>query len=101
MTASGVFSFSISDQCPSVLCVENTKVKKSHCKIIIKDFKEFNEEGFLCDLATSNIHHTCEKSHLTLDCFTNSFLSTTDKHTPFEKLWVKNRSDSPLSYHLR
>ena len=89
-----VFDLGISDHCPTA-CVRSIHIKKTKSHIITKrNFKHFSEQAFLSDLYQSDIHYTSQipDVEMALDFFTKTFLTIIDKHAPWKKLRVKDRS---------
>ena len=101
-TSSGVFPLGVSDHCP-VACIRNDKLKRIAPKILIRrNLKVFNAEAFLRDLAysdLSNIFHISDPE-LALDFFINRFNSLVNKHAPYKKIRVKNRSNKWFTNEL-
>ncbi|KAL7865358.1 hypothetical protein SRHO_G00106050 [Serrasalmus rhombeus] len=94
ITASGVFELGISDHCP-IGCIRNSCTNKTGSRLVVRrNFNNFNEQAFLSDLAMSEIHLTLEISDVdgALNHFSKTFLTVVNKHAPFKKSRIRDRS---------
>ena len=102
IAACGVFELGKSDHCP-IACIRSTHlIKTSFSTVIKRNLKHFNEHSFLTDLYQSNIHLTTQFSELqpALEFFTNSFITTVNRHAPLKKFRIKDRSTPWFSQEL-
>ena len=102
MVASGVFALGNSDHCP-IACIRSTQLESTKPRLIHKrNTKQFVEESFLTDLTQSNISKTSElqTADSALNLFAETFTSILDKHAPFKKLRVKDRTTPWLTKEL-
>ena len=89
-----MFSLDLSDDCP-IFYIRDTRQKKVPPHIIVKrDFKNCVEQAFLRDLFLSDITNLCAipDPELALSDFIDVFNSLANKHAPFKKYRVKNRT---------
>lgn len=94
IVSSGVFELGISDHCPTA-CVRNARLEKTNSQTDLKrNFRLFNEQHFLDNVANdfSNITAEISDVQVALQFFTDIFIPCVDKHAPFKRLRIKDRT---------
>lgn len=97
IVSSGVFELGISDHYPTA-CVRSAKLEKTNSQTVLKrNFRLFNEQHFLDNLANDFINFIDFRAEISdvqvaLQFFTDTFISCVDKHAPFKRLRIKDRT---------
>ncbi len=93
--SSGVLPLDFCDHCP-IACIRDVRQEKLKPRFIVKrTFKQLVEQDFLYDLSFSDIFST---TAIPDPCIALNYVikicnSIADKHAPFKKLRIKNRSN--------